>query len=467
MNTIRFTKATLLNLPLPEAGKRAEYADSVVNGLRLRITSSGSKSFCVSRKRDGKFYRITLGKFPDMTIEQARERAYAALSEVATTRRNPNERRREEKKKLLTLSDALDEYIKSRSGAEHIEESTVYKYRYAIKNYSGDWMNLQLASITREQVEARHQTITKHGIWFGGPSRRKEKGSKSQADFWARVLRAVYQYAYDSYRDNLGVRLLPDPPTTVLSTKRLWNGNVRKTTRIRNVDLGRWLDAVDSVRKRAADLREDITRTICDAVDVALFTGLRRSEIFGLEWSRVNLPGRYFWIDKTKNGEPLELPITGTLHEIFERRQSLRCSDSPYVFPGARGGIISNVYPVISQISRETARTSDSKAISFSFHDARRTFGSIAELEGVGPYILKRLMNHKVKGSSDVTQGYLYYSSDELRGPANKVERAILEYAGRIGEKTKLDHEMHSAISGMNDKDKELVYSYILSNIKR
>lgn len=97
MRTIRFTKAVHQELPVPDAGKRFEYADSVVNELRLRVTSSGSKSFCVSRKRDVKFYRVTLGKFPDMTIEQARERAYSALSEVATTRRNPNERRREEK----------------------------------------------------------------------------------------------------------------------------------------------------------------------------------------------------------------------------------------------------------------------------------------------------------------------------------------------------------------------------------
>ncbi|WP_326929122.1 Arm DNA-binding domain-containing protein [Citrobacter sp. RHBSTW-00671] len=78
-------QAVLMELPVPDAGKRLEYADSVVNGLRLRVTSSGSKSFCVSRKRDGKFYRVTLGKFPDMTIEQARERAYNALSEVASS----------------------------------------------------------------------------------------------------------------------------------------------------------------------------------------------------------------------------------------------------------------------------------------------------------------------------------------------------------------------------------------------
>ena len=112
-------------------------------------------------------------------------------------------------------------------------------------------MALQLSSITREMMDTRHQIITGHGIWFGGPFRREEKVSKAQADLWARVLRAVYRYAYDSYRDRDGGRLLRDPPTTILSTKMLWNGNTRRTTKIRNNDLGRWLKALNTVRQWA------------------------------------------------------------------------------------------------------------------------------------------------------------------------------------------------------------------------
>ena len=101
------------------------------------------------------------------------------------------------------------------------------------------------------QLRDTAQIITRYGIWFGGPFRREEKGSKAQTDLWARVLRAVYRYAYDSYRDKDSGGLLPDPPTTVLSTKMLWNGNTRKTTKIRNNDLGRWLKALDTVRQWA------------------------------------------------------------------------------------------------------------------------------------------------------------------------------------------------------------------------
>ena len=44
---INFTKATLLALPLPLAGQRETYHDLKTNGLQIRITSSGVKTFSV------------------------------------------------------------------------------------------------------------------------------------------------------------------------------------------------------------------------------------------------------------------------------------------------------------------------------------------------------------------------------------------------------------------------------------
>lgn len=463
MLTFKFTKSSILELPVPDAGKRNEYADSQVVGLRLRVTATGNKSFCVVRKRNGKFFRVTLGKFPDLTVDQARDMASKALAEVATTRENPNERRKQDKKKLITLADALAEYIKSRTG--RIKQDTIDQYQGIINNFSGDWLKRPLAAIDRESVENRHQAITNGGIWFGDKPKRSgvAAGSKSQADLWARVLRAIYRYSHDHYRDTDGNRLLPDPPTMVLSTKRKWHGTTRKTTRIRNNELGRWLGAVDAVRLYSAEIREDFAVSVCDALDVALFTGLRRGEVFGLEWSRVNISGRYFWIDKTKNGEPLELPITGTLLKIFQRRKELRKEGDLYVFPGARGGIIAEPRDVIDKISHETEQGGEYSPIRFTCHDARRTFGSVAELTGVGSYILKRLMNHKTFRSADVTQGYLHFSADELMEPAQKVERAILEHAGLVEKAGGLDNQLLAVMGTMTDEEKRRMLFDILN----
>ncbi|QOI56580.1 integrase family protein [Rouxiella badensis] len=464
MESIRFTKAALLAIA-PDPLRRLEFADSVVQGLRLRVTPTGVKSFCVARYRDNKFIRVTLGKFPELTVDQAREMATDHLGQLVRTGKNPNDTRREERNRAVTLEDAFSQYIRSRG--DRIKESTTKQYEGILSNFSGDWLKKSLSSIDRELVEGRHKAITDGGVWFGSKPQRSgiAAGSKAQADLWARVLRAVYRYAHDHYRNAEGERLLPDPPTMVLSSKRKWHGTTRKTSRIRNNELSRWLASVAAVRDGSTSIRDDFAVSVCDALDVALFTGLRRSEVFGLEWNRVNLDGRYFWIDETKNGDPLELPITDTLHAIFQRRIALRRDKEPYVFRGAKGGVIQEPRRVISLISVATAQNGTQSPIEFTCHDARRTFGSVAELVGVGSYILKRLMNHRTLRSADVTQGYLHFSADELQEPAKRIERAILEHAKLVDIAKSIDGQLLAVVSTMTEQEKrDFLISFLNQN---
>lgn len=325
MKLFRFSKVKIAELPTPEHGQ-VEYGDTEVNGLRVRVGSSGVKSFCISRKRNGKFIRATLGRFPDLSVDNARAKAMELLGEVATTGINPNIAKRTNNKAMITLSEAIDAYVKNRG--HRLKPATEKQYRSILQNYSGDWMAHTLASISRERVEQRHKAITDGAVWFGADKTTLRAGvgtgSKAQADLWARALRAVCRFAHDHYRDDAGNTLLPDPPTLVLSTKRQWHGTVRKTERIRLHDFPRWFAAVAAVRDQGEQERDDIAVTVCDAAEMALFTGLRKSEIFGLTWDRVNMDGRFFWIDTTKNGDPLELPITDTLREMFHRRLKIK-----------------------------------------------------------------------------------------------------------------------------------------------
>lgn len=457
VETFKFTKAKLESLPSAERGQ-VEYGDTVVNGLRLRVGISGAKSFCISRKRNGKFIRATFGRFPDLTIDNARAKALELLGDVATTGRNPNVEKRINEKALVTLTDVLETYIKSRD--ERLSSDTAKQYRSILQNFSGDWMKQPIASISRERVETRHKAVTDGSVWFGADKSTLRAGvgtgSKAQADLWARVLRAIYRFAHDHYRDDEGKTLLPDPPTMVLSTKRKWHGTVRKTERIRTNELGRWFSALSSVRDIAEQGRDDIAAAVCDAVEMAIFTGLRKSEILELSWDRVNLGGRYFWIDTTKNGDPLELPITETLLKLFRRRAKLKAADGLLVFPGDRG-VIKEYRHIIDRICAATVPDPNPdllKPIPFKWHDGRRTFGTVAELVGVGNYILKRLLNHRTMRSADVTQGYLHFSADELMEPASRIERAILEHAGMVESKKFLDERLLSVLGNLNDEEK-------------
>lgn len=469
METFKFTKSKLESLPPADSGQ-VEYGDTVVNGLRVRVGVSGVKSFCISRKRNGKFIRATLGRFPDLTIDNARAKALELLGDVATTGKNPNVERRINEKASVTLADALNTYIESRD--ERLSADTAKQYRSILQNYSGDWMKQPIASISRERVETRHKAVTDGSVWFGADKSTLRAGvgtgSKAQADLWARVLRAICRFAHDHYRDNDGKTLLPDPPTMVLSTKRKWHGTVRKTERIRTNELGRWFSALSSVRDIAEQGRDDIAAAVCDAVEMAIFTGLRKSEILELSWDRVNLGGRYFWIDTTKNGDPLELPVTETLLKLFRRRAKMKSADGLLVFPGDKG-VIKEYRHIIERISAATVPEPNPdllKPIPFKWHDGRRTFGTVAELVGVGNYILKRLLNHRTMRSADVTQGYLHFSADELMEPATRIEQAILEHAGMVESKKSLDAKLLLALEGLSEEEKRRLIFDLSKNIK-
>ena len=84
---IRFTKEGLEALPLPQDSERATYHDTKTTGLQCRVTAAGIKTFSVFRRiKGGQPERVTLGRFPEMTVEQARKVAAqvnAAIEEGA------------------------------------------------------------------------------------------------------------------------------------------------------------------------------------------------------------------------------------------------------------------------------------------------------------------------------------------------------------------------------------------------
>lgn len=458
-NAIKFTKREIEKLNPPADG-RLEYRDTDISGLRLRITSTGTKSFSVVKHKDGAYVRVTLGRFPEMTVDMARASAMKELGLFVSTGVNPNEIRRIANNAAITLGEVLQEYLKSRT--DKLKPQTVKQYSSLINNYSGDWVDRKVAVITREMVDLRHRDITFGNVWFGQDRSSLKsgvgKGSEAQANLWGRVLRAALNFAHDHYRDSDDSTLLPEPPTKVLSSKRQWNHVPRKNELIRAHDLGRWLNAVNEVREQAIKLSQHNIVAVCDALDVALFTGLRRAEVFGLTWDRINFSGKYFWIDETKNGEPLELPITNTLMNIFKRRKDLQ-QGSIYVFPSMKKDRpINDPRDTIEKIVKATVPDPNPEylePIQFKCHDARRTFATIATLANVNTYLIKRLMNHKTGKSADVTQGYIHYVAEDLRTPSATIENAILRHAGRNVSVQPIENPLLSVIDSMlKDMDK-------------
>ena len=155
-----------------------------------------------------------------------------------------------------------------------------------------------------------------------------------------------------------------------------------------------------------------------DFLLMALFTGMRRGELQRLQWQNLDLEERKLHLPKTKNGDPLTLPLSGFLLDLLSERKASAVA-SPWVFPGS--GPVGHLVEPKKFLHRVTAAS----GVSFTCHDLRRTYITIAESLDIPHYALKRLLNHRT--SNDVTGGYIIINVDRLRGPVEAIAERILE----------------------------------------
>ncbi|MDR4515634.1 Arm DNA-binding domain-containing protein, partial [Nitrosomonas sp.] len=155
-----FTKMEIDVLPLPQKGKRDSYHDTKVSGLHLRISSTGIKTFSVFKRiKGGSPERITLGRYPDMTIDQARRKTMEINLAIAEGR-SPAEAKRKLKSESL-FSELFEEYLerhskpKKKTWTEDLE-----KYKNHIEKPLG---KRKLSDIDRASVSLIHSNITKAG----------------------------------------------------------------------------------------------------------------------------------------------------------------------------------------------------------------------------------------------------------------------------------------------------------------
>lgn len=106
---LNFTKVALEGLPTPPKGKQSYYYDTKMRALAVRVTSNGIRSFVVYRRINGTPERVTLGRFPDLSIEQAWRKAEAINAAIAQGE-NPNDQRRADRVEI-TFGALSKEYI--------------------------------------------------------------------------------------------------------------------------------------------------------------------------------------------------------------------------------------------------------------------------------------------------------------------------------------------------------------------
>jgi integrase len=397
---MNINKTEVEKIPAPESGYKL-YRDDTIRGFAIRVTANGVKTFVLEKRINGKFKRINIGRFGEITPIIARKQAQALLGEIATGG-DPLANRAQKKINALTLEDLTKTYLKAR---KLLKPSTVADYQRLLNEGLNDWRTLPIANISKDAVLKKHEELSKR--------------SPARANLTMRYLRALFNFAYYEYEDAEGKSLFPDNPVKKLSQRKAWNRIKRKETFIKFSELKAWLDAVRNLQ----DMRKDgMAATVKVYLQFLLFTGLRKTEAATLLWEQVNFKEGSLIVRDPKNRKDLMVPFSDYTLNLLQKHWENAGNKTGYIFADGSGE------SHLKDVREQVEKVSKISGARYTPHDFRRTYITIAESLDISPYTLKRLVNHSLP-KDDVTAGYVGWDVERLRVAQQAITNRILELA--------------------------------------
>jgi integrase len=138
---------------------------------------------------------------------------------------------------------------------------------------------------------------------------------------------------------------------------------------------------------------------------LALYTGMRRGELFKLKWQDVDFDRGFIRIVGPKGGTDQTIPLNAPARKVLEAHRR----SSEYVFPGEDGGQRVTIQKALRRIRTAAGLPAGFRPL----HGLRHAFASrLASSGQVDMYTLQKLLTHK---SPVMTQRYAHLRDDALR----------------------------------------------------
>lgn len=455
----RFTKASIAALPLPPKGKRTTVYDSEIPKLALRLTHTGSRTYCVPKRVGPKMEWITLGAHPDMTPEQARRAAQKVLGEFAAGE-NPAQAKREARADI-DLGEGFEQYM-----AGHF---TVRKKKTAAATQQLFERCLGAMPNTEKKKHGRQRTKHPKGV-----------------NWQHRLMRDIARPDCVKLHNAIGTA------TPIVANRVIELGSAifnriapasenpfSKIEPFPEAKRERFLQSGELPRFFAA-LGEDSSEDFRDFITLSLLTGARRTNVLTMAWAHVDFAERIWRIpgevrsgkqvvgQATKNNEPLAVALVPEAMQILRARLE-RDPRAVFVFPAASksgrmtppkkrwaqlqdrielrelekrihaaGGEFAWINNGTESIERAVVRarevaakldvdTRGARLDDLRLHDLRRSLGSWQARLGASLPIIGKSLGHRSAAS---TQIYARLDQDPVRASVTAATAAMLEAAG-------------------------------------
>ena len=195
---------------------------------------------------------------------------------------------------------------------------------------------------------------------------------------------------------------------------------------------------VDNIKTE--DLTDAQLKTLLNAIDadphsqagtimkIALFSAMRKSELFRLKWKNINFDKKFILIVDPKGGKDQTIPLNYATEQLLNEYRIMNPSNSRYVFPGRNGGQRTTIAKQVRRIRDKAGLPKDFRPL----HGLRHVYASMLASSGkVDMYHLQRLLTHK---SPVMTQRYAHLRDDALKQASDVASDIISELDKAAGD---------------------------------
>jgi len=379
---MNFTKKSIGDLDPPERGRLYVY-DSKTPGLGIYVTPTGCRTFFRGGRVDGRAERVLIGRFPAVTVEQARREAQKLTGQIAGYD-NPQDRRRAARAEP-TFEQAFDAYLETHAKEEkRTWRQDAQQFALYLKRPLGSH---KLSSITRKDILALKASVGKRGHYAANRA--------------VALVSAVYGW---HIKNGLDVK---NPCRRV---ERFPEESRERY--LEPAEIGRFLDALDAEPK-------ELWR---DFFAVLLLSGARRGNVQSMAWADLNL-ARGLWTipaSESKSKKAMTIVLVAPVVEILCYRYAGN-GHGTWVFPSVGTNQTGHVTDPRGPWKRILARAG---LEGVRIHDLRRTLGSWQALSGASLPVIGESLGHTC---ASATQVYARVKgSPAVRDSVEKATHAML-----------------------------------------
>lgn len=382
---IQFTERFIQSLK--KKNKRYDLREKSGKGFAIRVFPSGEKSWVFFYTFEGRKRRLTLGNYPDMSLDKARQQHRKELSILAENK-DPALLKMNQKKEARdasTVNGLIDEYIEI--WAMPRKRSWAEDKRILTRDISPIWGKRKAKSITRRDVILLLDSI-------------KERGAPIAANRTLACVRRMFNFAIE--RDVI----LTSPCTAIKAPSK-----ENKRSRCLTVDEIKifWHGLDNTMPSKNNEHTVKMSPQTKLALKLQLVTAQRKGEVIGAEWNEIDFSTGVWSIppEKAKNNIPHRVPLSQLAIELLNEVKKLSGS-SRWLFPAQRSNKSITGEAVAKALLRSVKALGTEP---FTPHDIRRTAATHMTAMGISRLVVSKILNHADNNS--VTSVYDRHSYDQ------------------------------------------------------